>query len=67
MVHHHAHVLQHISDPLQIVVPNVQSIQNVQVTKLVYKKNVEILVSDLVVSMRFVMLSIIPHLALAQS
>jgi flagellar biogenesis protein FliO len=35
MDHRHAHVWQHISVLHQIVVPNAQSILNVQVTKLV--------------------------------
>lgn len=67
MVHHPAHVHQHILDLLLTVDPNVQSVQNVQATKLVYKRNVEILVSDHAVSMRFVLSSIIPHHVHVQS
>lgn len=67
MVHHPAHAHQHILDLLQTVDPNVQSIQNALATELVYKRNVEILVSDHAVSMRSVLSSIIPHHVHVQS
>lgn len=51
----HVHVYLHISDLLQTVVLNVQSTLNVPVTKRAYKKNVGILVLDLVVSMQSVL------------
>jgi hypothetical protein len=66
MDHLHALVCLHISDPLQIVVRNVQSILSALATKLAYKRNVEIHVSDLAVSMRFALLSITHQFARAQ-
>jgi hypothetical protein len=62
----HVHVWQLILDLHQTVVPNVQSTLSALVTKLVYKKNAEILVLDLVVSMQFALLLIIHQLAHVQ-
>jgi hypothetical protein len=63
---HHAHVWQHTLDPLQTVDLNVQSTLSVLVTKLVYKRNVGIHVLDLVVSMQFVLSSVIHQRAHVQ-
>jgi hypothetical protein len=67
MDHLHVHVCLLILDLLQIVVPNVQSTQNVQVTKHVSMRNAETHVLDLVVSMQSVLLSIILQFALVQN
>jgi hypothetical protein len=55
MDHLRVHVYLLILDRLRTVVPNVQLTLSALVTKLVYNRNVEILVWDLVVSMLFVL------------